>query len=132
MKTFALITAALMLATRMAAATTLAAAPIFTGGGESAELCLVTNYSASAVKLISVQIINDQGNTILTLSQNTCTTAIASGASCRFAANIPQGAFQAYACVATTKASAKTAAFMRMTNEQLDSNGNGLYNEPGY
>jgi hypothetical protein len=132
MKTFVLFTATFTLATHMAAAaTTIAAAPIFNSGSES-ELCLVTNYSANPVKLTSVAIINDQGNTSLTLAQNTCKTAIASGASCRFEADLPQPAYQAYACVATTKASAKTAAFMRMTNEQLDDNGNGLYNEPGY
>jgi hypothetical protein len=134
MKTFSLIAATVALAGSMAGAhgATLAAAPIYTNANGNSELCLVTNYSASAVKLTSVAITNDPGSTSLPLVQDTCKKAIASGGSCRFAANIPQPPGEAYTCIATAKADAKTVANMRMTNEQLDVNANGLYNEPGY
>jgi hypothetical protein len=134
MKTLTLATAALAasMAAANAATTTLAAAPIYTSANGNSELCVITNYSQGKVKLTSVKITNDTGTTSLVLTQNTCTTPLALFASCRFAAAIPQPADAAYTCIVTTTASAKVAASLRVTNEQLDVNGTGLSNAPGY
>jgi hypothetical protein len=46
--------------------------------------------------LTRVAVTDDTGNTSLALVHNTCTAAIASGASCRFAASVPQQPEEAY------------------------------------
>lgn len=112
------------------AATTLTAGPFYPGPQGANVVCRVTNYHDSSVPVTKVAVLTGDG--LSNLATTGCQgTTLAPNASCAFVAPIPQPPNNSYVCKATL-GGIGSAAYNRLTEQLVDSNGKNLVTEPGH